>query len=454
MDKYFTYVEQNKERFLQELQDFLRLESISASPGKNETCAATAAWLAEHLRAIGVQGVEVLATTGKPLVYAHHQGPAGSPTVLIYGHYDVQPVDPLELWDSPPFEPTIKDGKIWARGASDDKGQIWLHVKALETLLKTDGVLPVSIKLLFEGEEEVGSPALTAWLPDNRERLACDLILVSDTSMLAKDQPSICYSLRGLAYFQVDVQAARGDLHSGSYGGGVANPINVLAEILASMKDEKGRVAIEGFYDDVLELTPEDLANYAKLPEGTEDLIRETGVPAVRGEEGFSTAQRLGARPTLDANGIWGGFSGEGAKTVLPAKAGMKVSMRLVPNQDPQKINGLFKAHLKKVTPPSVRIHATEMHGGRSFLCPLTEPALQKAAAAMREVYGKECLFTREGGSIPVIADMAASFGKPVVLMGFGLNSENAHAPNEHFDLDNFFCGIKTGLIYLNKLAR
>lgn len=453
MSKLIGYLEQNKGKFLQELQEFLKLESISAAPEKNEACVATADWLAQHLRSIGVQGVEVLPTTGKPLVYAHHPGPAGSPTVLIYGHYDVQPVDPLNLWNTPPFEPTVKDGKLWARGASDDKGQIWIHVKALETLLKTEGKLPVSIKLLFEGEEEVGSPALTAWLPANQERLKCDLILVSDTSMLAKDQPSICYSLRGLAYFQVDVQAAKGDLHSGSYGGGLANPVNVLAEILASMKDDKNRVAIEGFYDDVLELTPEDLANYKKLPEGTEELLRETGAPAACGEEGYTTAQRLAARPTLDANGIWGGFSGEGAKTVLPAKAGMKVSMRLVPNQDPQKINALFKAHVKKVTPPSVKINVTEMHGGRSFICPLTEPALQKAAAAMKEVFGKDCLFTREGGSIPVIADMAASFRKPVVLMGFGLNSENAHAPNEHFDLDNFYCGIKTCLIYLKKLA-
>ncbi|MDP8223581.1 MAG: dipeptidase [Candidatus Lernaella stagnicola] len=453
METLFKHVDENLETYLVELQELLRFESISSDADKEDACRQTAQWLADHLKSIGLNNVQVLPTTGKPLVYAHHEGPAGAPTVLIYGHYDVQPVDPLELWDSPPFEPVIKDGIIWARGTTDDKGQLFTHVKALETLLKLRGELPVNIKILFEGEEEVGSPALTEWLPDNKDLLDCDVILVSDSSMIAKGQPSISYGLRGLAYFQLEMEAADGDLHSGSYGGAVANPLNELAKLLTSMKDDDHHITIEGFYDDVIDVTEEEQANYAKLPNGDERVLEETSAPALVGEAGFTTAERLGARPTLDANGIWGGFQGEGAKTVLPAKAGLKVSMRLVPNQDPHKIGELFRRHVEKHTPPSVKVKIIEMHGGFPFLCPLTEPALRKAAEAMEEVYGAECVFTREGGSIPIIADMARMMTKPVVLMGFGLNSEQAHAPNEHFDLDNFVKGIKTSLVYLNKLV-
>lgn len=453
MDKLFGYVDQELERFLDELKNLLRLESISAAPEKKDDCRRTAEWLAAHLKAIGVSESRVIPTDGHPLVYGYHPGPAGAPTVLIYGHYDVQPVDPLELWTTPPFEPTVRDGKIFGRGTTDDKGQLLIHLKAVETLLKIDGKLPVSVKFLLEGEEEVGSEALTKWLPDHQDLLACDIVLVSDSGMIAKGQPSINYGLRGLIYFQIDLEAANGDLHSGSFGGGVANPINVLAELLASMKDENNRVTIPGFYDDVLAITPEEEANYALLPEGTAEILQATGAEAATGEAGFTTAQRITARPTLDANGIWGGFSGDGAKTVLPAKAGLKVSMRLVPNQDPKKIAVLFRDYVEKHTPKTVRLKVTEMHGGRWFMCPLTEPALRKGAAALEEVYGKKCLFTREGGSIPIVADMASILKRPVVLMGFGLNSEQAHAPNEHFDLENFHLGIKTSLLYLKKLA-
>lgn len=454
MEKLFGFVDQQINRFLDELKTLLRLESISADPAKKTACATTAQWLADHLKAIGVRESRVIPTAGHPLVYGFHPGPAGAPTVLIYGHYDVQPVDPLELWTTPPFEPTIRDGKIFGRGTTDDKGQLLIHLKAVETMLKLEGKLPVSIKFLFEGEEEVGSEALTAWLPGNKDLLACDVVLVSDSSMIAKGQPSINYGLRGLIYFQVDLETATGDLHSGSFGGGVANPINVLAELLASMKDENNRVTIPGFYDDVLEITAEEQANYALLPEGTAELLASSGAEMAYGEAGYTTAQRISARPTLDANGIWGGFSGEGAKTVLPARAGLKVSMRLVPNQDPKKIAALFKDYVEKHTPKAARLKITEMHGGRWFMCPLTEPALRKGAASLEEVYGKQCLFTREGGSIPIVADMAAVLKKPVVLMGFGLNSEQAHAPNEHFDLENFQRGIKTSLLYLHKLAQ
>ncbi len=453
MDKLFQFIDENHDLFIEQLKELLRLESISSDPDKEQACLDSANWLADHLKGIGLQGVEILPTTGKPLVYAHHPGPAGAPTVLIYGHYDVQPVDPLDLWDSPPFEPVIKDGKIWGRGTTDDKGQLFVHAKALEAILKFKEKLPLTVKVLFEGEEEVGSPALTKWLPDHLDLLDCDLVLVSDTSMIGKGKPSINYGLRGLAYLQVDMEGATGDLHSGSYGGGVANPINEIADLLASMKDENNHVTIEGFYDDVLELTDADKANYASLSDGGERIVEETGAPKAYGEKGFSTAQRLSARPTLDANGIWGGFQGDGAKTVLPAKAGMKVSMRLVPNQNPKKIADLFRQHVAKHASDAVRVKVTEMHGGHAFVCPLDEPVLKKAATALEEVYGEQCMFTREGGSIPIIADMARELKKPVVLMGFGLNNEQAHAPNEHFDLDNFFHGIKASIIYLYKLA-
>jgi acetylornithine deacetylase/succinyl-diaminopimelate desuccinylase-like protein len=454
MEKLLRHIEANRDVYLEELKELLRIESISAEDDKVAECEKAAAWLANHLKEVGLQGVEILPTTGKPLVWAHHPGPAGAPTLLIYGHYDVQPVDPVELWDSPPFEPVIKDGKIWARGTTDDKGQLFTHIKALQTLLELEGALPVTVKLLIEGEEEVGSPALTAWLTDNVGRLDCDLVVVSDSSMMGKNQPSMSYGLRGLAYFVVDMEAAKGDLHSGSYGGGVANPINELAKLLTTMKDDNHHVTIEGFYDDVIELTEEELANYANLPDGAERVLEETGAPAISGEAGYSTAQRLGARPTLDSNGIWGGHAGQGAKTVLPAKAGMKVSTRLVPNQDPHKIGELFRAHVAKHTPPTVTATVTELHGGHPFICPLTEPALQTAAAAMQEVFGGTCAFTREGGSIPIIADIARMIEKPVVLMGYGLNSEQAHAPNEHFDLENFVKGTQTNIVYLKKLGK
>jgi acetylornithine deacetylase/succinyl-diaminopimelate desuccinylase-like protein len=455
MQKLFAHVDQNLASFIDGLKEFLRLQSISADPDKKADCAATAEWLAARISDIGFRDVDVIMMPhGHPLVYAYHPGPKGAPTVLLYGHYDVQPVDPVELWTCPPFEPCIKDGKIWARGATDDKGQIWLHLKALETLFKVNGGLPVSVKLIFEGEEEMGSESITAWLPEHADMLACDVIVVSDSSMLAKGQPSINYGLRGLAYFQIDMEAANGDLHSGTFGGAVANPINVLAELLAKLHDADNRVTIPGFYDDVLPISAEEKANYAKLPEGTEELLASTGAPRAFGETGFTTAQRTSARPTLDANGIWGGFAGEGAKTVLPAKAGAKVSMRLVPNQDLKKVTAAFRKHVEKLAPDAVRIKVTEMHGGRWFMCPLTEPAIVTAAAALKEVFGKECLFTREGGSIPIVADMAAIMKKPVVLMGFGLNSEQAHAPNEHLDLENFHLGIKTALVYLNKLGK
>jgi len=453
MDQLFAAIDNNTDRFLDELKQLLRLSSISAASEEKQTMVDTAQWLVDHLKAIGVAEAEVCPTAGHPVVFAQHPGPAGAPTVLIYGHYDVQPVDPLDLWTTPPFEPEIRDGKIWGRGTTDDKGQLFCHLKALETILRDKGELPVTVKMIFEGEEEIGSPSLAEFIAANRERLACDVVLVSDTSMYAKGTPSIQYGLRGLVYFQVDVEAAKGDLHSGSYGGGVADPINVAAQILASMHDENHRIAIDGVYDDVLELTPEDQKAYDALPYSEDDFLDETGAPTTYGEKGFSPPVRMSARPSLDANGIWGGFAGEGAKTVLPAKAGFKVSMRLVPNQDPQKIAAAFRKHVEKVAPDAVRVKITEFTSGPPFICPLDEPALQKAAQALARVFGKDCLYTREGGSIPIVSEIAAALSSPVILMGFGLNSENAHAPDEHFDLDNFVAGIKTSIVYLHLLA-
>jgi len=320
-------------------------------------------------------------------------------------------------------------------------------------VLRETGSLPVSVKLLLEGEEEIGSTALGKWLPGHQDLVACDVLLVSDGGMIAKGQPSIDYGLRGLVYMQVEVEAAASDLHSGSFGGAVANPINVIADILASMKDKKNRVRIKGFYDDVLPITPEEKENFAKLPYSDKAFLKSTGAPKLYGEKGYTTLERKAARPTLDANGVWGGFAGEGAKTVLPARAGMKVSMRLVPNQDPKKIADAFRAHVKKVAPKAVRVKVSEFQGGLPFICPLTDPALQKAAKALELAFGKECLFSREGGSIPIVADFSALLKAPVVLMGFGLPDENAHAPNENFDLDNFRRGIKASIAYMHLLA-
>jgi acetylornithine deacetylase/succinyl-diaminopimelate desuccinylase-like protein len=453
MEKLFQVVDQRLAGYLEQLKAFLSMPSVSADPENKAITADTARWLADHLKSIGFPTAEIYPTEGHPILFAHYPGPAGAPTLLIYGHYDVQPVDPLNEWVTPPFQPDIREGRIYARGASDDKGQLFAHIKAVETVLRETGSLPVSIKLLFEGEEEVGSEALGKWLPAHKDLLACDVLLISDGGMIAKGQPSIDYGLRGLVYMQVEVEAAKSDLHSGSFGGAVANPINVLADILTSMKDKKNRVKIAGFYDDVLPISPEEKANYAKLPHSDKQFLKDTGAPKLFGEKGYTTLERKSARPTLDANGIWGGFAGEGAKTVLPARAGAKVSMRLVPNQDPKKISDAFRAHVAKVAPKAVRVKVSEFQGGLPFICPLTDPALQKAAQALTMVFGKECLFGREGGSIPIVADFSALLKAPVVLMGFGLPNENAHAPNENFDLDNFSKGIKSSIAYMHLLA-
>jgi acetylornithine deacetylase/succinyl-diaminopimelate desuccinylase-like protein len=449
-----SYIDSNIDRFKNELFDLLRIPSVSTDSRHTHDVRNTAHYLVDQFNSIGLENVELFETPGHPIVYGDflHAG-ADKPTVLIYGHYDVQPPEPLELWTHPAFEPTVIGEDVYARGASDDKGQAYIHVKALESWLKTDGRLPVNVKIILEGEEEIGSPNLIPFLNAHTEKLACDMVLVSDTSMFAKDVPSITYGLRGLAYMQVEVTGANRDLHSGVYGGAVANPINALAELIAKMKDENGVIRIPGFYDDVVALTPLERESYARLPFDEIDYKRELGLTDVTGEAGYSTLERASARPTLDCNGIWGGYQGEGAKTVLPGKAGAKISMRLVPNQNPDVIAQKFTEFVLANVPKGVDVVVHSHHGGMPAATDLNFYGLKAAASAFREVYGKEPLFTREGGSIPIIAAFKSILHADTILMGFGLNSDSIHAPNEKFSLKDFHRGIKTSASFLRILG-
>lgn len=447
------YFEGNKERFLQELMEFLRIPSISTDPAHDPDVNRCAAWLADHLRSIGITNVAVEETAGHPIVYAERIDDPSKPTYLVYGHYDVQPPDPLELWETPPFEPTVRDGKIFARGATDDKGQLFCHIKAIEAHLATNGSLPVNVKLLIEGEEEVGSPSLGPWVVAQRERLACDAVIISDSSMYAAGMPSIMYGLRGLAYFEMKVTGPSHDLHSGMYGGAVGNPINILAKMIASLHDEDGRVAIPGFYDDVRDLEPLEREQFAALPFSNDAFRKEVGAKALWGDPEYTVIEQTTARPTLDCNGIWGGFTGAGAKTVLPSHASAKFSCRLVPDQTPEKIEALVKAHMQAIAPPSVSVEVTHHHGGQPFITELDNPSVQAASRAFEKAWGKAPVFIRGGGSIPVVATFDEVLGAPTVLMGFGLNDDRLHSPNEKFDLECFHQGIKTSTLLWDELA-
>jgi acetylornithine deacetylase/succinyl-diaminopimelate desuccinylase-like protein len=398
--------------------------------------------VAASLRAAGLTRVETFPTTGHPIVYGEWLGAKGAPTLLVYGHYDVQPVEPLEEWKSGPFEPTVRDGQIFARGSADDKGQVLIHFKAAEAHLKAAGRLPVNLKFLIEGEEEVGSADLDPFIASNRDLLRCDAVVISDTTMFARDLPTITYGLRGLTYCQLDVIGANTDLHSGSFGGAVANPGEALARILAGMKDARGRVTIPGFYDEVEPLSEEERRAFRKLPFDEDKYRRELEVPALAGEEGFSTLERTWARPTFEVNGLLSGFTGEGAKTVLPARAMAKVSMRLVARQEPDAIAARFEKHARSLCPAGVRLEVKRMHGGKPCLVPMSHPAVQAGARALEKGFGRAPVFIREGGSIPVVATFSEVLKVPTVLIGFGLPDENAHAPNERFDLSNFRRGI------------
>jgi len=451
---YLNYIDQNIDRFQNELFELLRIPSVSAVSSHKGDVRRASEFLEKQFVTIGLENVQAYPTNGNPIVYGEylHAGPE-KPTVLIYGHYDVQPPEPLELWETPPFEPTVRGEDVYARGASDDKGQSYTHVKAIEAWLKSGDEIPVNIKILIEGEEEIGSPNLIPFLKDHKEMLHCDMVLISDTSMFDKDMPSITYGLRGLAYMQIFVKGTNRDLHSGAYGGAVQNPANVLCHIIAKLKDEDGVVQIPGFYDDIPKMTDDERDAMANLPFNEEEFKSALGITEVFGEKGYSTIERKSARPTLDVNGIWGGYQGEGAKTVLPAKAGAKVSMRLVPNQDPKKIAKLFKDYVLSIAPKGVKVEVEDHHGGYPAMTDLGFYGLQAGAQAFKDVYGKEPLFTREGGSIPIVSDFTKILGVNSILMGFGLNSDAIHAPNEKFSLKDFKRGIKTSARFFEVLA-
>lgn len=453
------YIEQNKQRFLDELFSLLRIPSVSADPKYKDDVIRTAEAVKTSLIAAGADNVELCETGGYPVVYGEKIIDAKLPTVLVYGHYDVQPADPIELWNTPPFEPTIKktdihpEGAIFARGSCDDKGQMFMHVKSLEVMLKTQ-TLPCNVKFMIEGEEEVGSQNLAGFLRNNKEKLKADVILISDTSIIANDTPSIDVGLRGLAYMEVEVTGPNRDLHSGVYGGAVANPVNVLCRMIASMHDENYHITIPGFYANVNELSAEDRTEMNKAPFNLEAYKKDLDIEDVMGEKGFTTMERTGIRPTLDVNGIWGGYIGEGAKTVLPSKAFAKISMRLVPNQTSEEISNLFTEHFKKIAPKGVRVKVTPHHGGEPVMVSTSSVAYLAAAKAMEETYGKKPIPTRGGGSIPIVALFKSVLGLDSVLFGFGLDSDALHSPNEHYGVFNYFKGIETiPLFYKNYMA-
>ncbi|MFC4354050.1 dipeptidase [Chryseomicrobium palamuruense] len=451
LDKFFT---NHRATHLAELQEFLAIPSISSLSEHKEDMKKGAEWLAESMRQAGLENVKIDQTAGHPVVYADWLHAPGKPTILMYGHYDVQPVDPLHLWETAPFEATVRDNKIFARGASDDKGQVFMHVKAVEALLKETGVLPVNIKFLIEGEEEIGSPNLDAYVEENKDALAADVIVISDTGMQGPVQPAVCYGLRGLAGIQIDVKGAKGDLHSGLYGGGVQNALHAIVELLASFRDKEGTIQVDGFYENVRELSEEERAAYAALEFDEVALKEELKVPALFGEPGFTHLERVWARPTLEINGVFGGFSGEGIKTVLPNEAGAKITCRLVPDQDPDEIVAKLKAHVEANKPHGVEVTVSEFDKGKPFITPYDHPAIQTAGASYEAVYNVPTAYVRGGGSIPIVASFDEILGLPVVLMGFGLASENFHAPNEHFHLENFDKGLRVIGNYYEKMAK
>jgi acetylornithine deacetylase/succinyl-diaminopimelate desuccinylase-like protein len=442
MNAVIDYINTGRDRFVAELKHYLAIPSISALPQHASDVRRAADFSVDELKRIGMKNAKLYETPGNPVVYGEWLDAPGKPTILFYGHYDVQPVDPLDLWTSPPFEATIRDGEIYARGSADDKGQVFMHFKAIEAHLKQTGKLPVNIKVILEGEEEVGSENLDEFVRTNKEALSADVVVISDSPMFDRGVPSICYGLRGLTYFQIDLRGTSSDLHSGSFGGAVANPAFVLAQVLAQMKDRSGRIKIPGFYDDVSPLSPEERAEYEKLPFNEKRYRKELGAPKLFGETGYSTMERVWGRPTFEVNGLLSGFTGEGAKTVIPAVAMAKVSMRLVPNQDPRKIGDLFEAYVKKVTPKTVDLKITRMHGGKPWVTDYNSAYVQAAARAIEQAFGQRPVFTREGGSIPVVSTFQEVLGLPTVLFGIGLPDENAHAPNEKLDLSNFHNGI------------
>ncbi|WP_026342321.1 dipeptidase [Paenibacillus fonticola] len=449
---YESYFQKHREQHLNELKQLLTIPSISALSEHKPDIAKAADWISSSLSSAGLENVEIIPTKGHPIIYADHLHAPGKPTVLVYGHYDVQPVDPLHLWETPPFEPSIRDGKLYARGATDDKGQLFLHIKAVEAILKEEKQLPVNIKFCIEGEEEIASPNLPPYLDEHKEMLASDVVLISDTALLEPGKPAICIGLRGLCSLEVTVHTANTDLHSGTFGGGVPNALHAIVSLLASLHDDKGRVTVEGFYEGVPELTPAIREEFAKQQFNEDKLKADLGLDTLYGEEGYNFVERIGARPTLELNGVYGGFQGEGTKTVIPKEAHAKITCRLVGNQDPQDILDKIEAHLKQHIQPGAKLNIFQVEKARAFTINPANPMLQKAADAYERVYGTRALFTNDGGSIPIVETLSRVLNAPAVMMGFGLPDENLHAPNEHFNLENFDKGLLTIVDYLKSL--
>jgi len=443
MENLNTYIEEHKERFLEELLALLKIPSVSADPKFSDDVFEAAEFIKQKMLDAGADNVEICSTAGYPIVYGEKIIDTALPTVLVYGHYDVQPADPYELWHSPPFEPVVKDGNIYARGACDDKGQMYMHLKAFEFMQKTNQ-LYCNVKFMIEGEEEVGSDNLGPFLEANKEKLAANIVIVSDTSMISLETPSITTGLRGLSYVEVEVTGPNRDLHSGVYGGAVANPINILNKMIASLHDENNHITIPGFYDDVEVLSDSERSAMAEAPFDLANYKSDLDIEDIHGEQGFSTNERTSIRPTLDVNGMWGGYIGEGAKTVLPSKAYAKISMRLVPNQQSEKITALFQKHFESISPASVKVKVTPHHGGEPVVTPVDSIAYKAASKAIVQAFGKEPIPQRSGGSIPIVALFESVLGLKTVLMGFGLDSDAIHSPNEKYGLENYYKGIET----------
>ncbi len=454
LENVLNYIENNKEKHLSELFELLSIKSISSLPEHDGDTLDAAEWMVNNIKSIGISNVELHETKGHPVIFAERIENPSFETVLIYGHYDVQPVDPLDLWHSDPFKPEIRDGKIYCRGSSDDKGQLFAHIKALEAILATNGNLPVNIKLLIEGEEECGSDNLEHFIRANTEKLKCDLVLISDTEWFSEELPSICYSLRGISYVEVYVKGPNRDLHSGTYGGAVDNPINVLCNMIARLKDNYGKITIPGFYDDVAELTEEERKGFLELPFDLDAYKKDLDIAEVYGENGYTTIERASGRPTLDINGIKGGFIGSGAKTVLPSEASAKISMRLVPNQNASDITGKISRYLKEIAPATVKVEVSVLHGGNPVMVPRDGKGVKAATTAMEKAFGKTPAFTREGGSIPIVELFGLELNAPTVLMAFGLPGDNIHSPNESFALANYHGGIKASVLFFDEYIK
>ncbi len=448
------YIESKRNAHLNELCEFLRIPSVSTKSEHKPDIEHAAKWVAEKLRTAGMEKVEIVPTEMHPLVYGESLQAPGKPTLLLYGHYDVQPPEPLELWTSPAFEPTARDGNLYARGSADDKGQVHIHLKALESLRAVEGKLPVNLKVIIEGEEEVGSVSLWKFVTENKARLRADALVVSDTSMLARGVPSITYGLRGLNYYQIEITGPAQDLHSGVFGGAVPNPLTILCELFAKLHDKNFRVTVPGFYADVARLSRQERKALNLLPWKNKDFRKTVGAPGLCGEKGYSIIEQLWCRPTLELNGIWGGYTGEGSKTVIPAKAYAKFSTRLVPNQDPDKISKLVQRHTRKLLPKTVACKFEVLSTGKPWVASYDHPIFQTAIRALERGFGKKAVFIREGGSIPFVTEMHDTFGVPCVLLGFGLPDENAHAPDEHIALENYFGGIKSVAYFYEELGQ